>query len=156
MPAAAVSHLHGDPDAPTPGIGDGILLTDFDDKGIDAFLRVAGDRSLALAELRHLGGALARSPQGAGALDHFDGTFLLYGAGVPDAPAPAAELNACLDGFLSAMEPWASGTRFWSFAERNASLDGSITPEALERATEIRAVVDPGGLFIAPPARSSS
>jgi FAD/FMN-containing dehydrogenase len=153
LPAAAVTHLHGDPEAPTPGIGDGILLTELDDRAVDAFLRVAGDPSLAVAELRHLGGALARFPQGAGALDHFDGEFLLYGAGVPGAPAPAGELNACLDRFLSAMAPWASGTRFWSFAERNFSLEGSISPEALKRATETRAVVDPDGLFIAPPTR---
>jgi FAD/FMN-containing dehydrogenase len=156
MPAAAVTHLHGDPEAPTPGIGDGILLAELDDQAIDAFLRIAADKSLALAELRHLGGALGRPPQDAGALDHFDGEFLVYGAGVPGAPAPAAELNACLDRFLSAMAPWASGTRFWSFAERNFSLEGSITPEALTRATQTRAVVDPTGLFIAPPARSSS
>jgi hypothetical protein len=153
MPASAVTHLHGDPEAPTPGIGDGILLTELDDRAIDAFLRVAGDASLAVAELRHLGGALARSPRGAGALDHFDGEFLLYGAGVPGAPAPAAVLNACLDRFLSAMAPWASGTRFWSFAERNFSLEGSISPEALKRATETRAVVDPDALFISPPTR---
>jgi FAD/FMN-containing dehydrogenase len=151
MPAAAVTHLHGDPEAPTPGIGDGILLRDLNDQAIDAFLRVAGDRSLAVAELRHLGGALSRSPQGAGALDHFDGTFLLYGAGVPDAPAPAEELNACLDGFLSAMAPWASGTRFWSFAERNFALDGSIGPEALNRAKQMRATLDPDGVLISPP-----
>jgi hypothetical protein len=56
--SAAVTHLHGDPEAPTPGIGDGILLTHLDDRAIDAFLRVASDKSLALAELRHLGGAL--------------------------------------------------------------------------------------------------
>jgi FAD/FMN-containing dehydrogenase len=150
MPAAAVTHLHGDPEAPTPGIGDGILLGELDDQAIDAFLHVAADPSLAVAELRHLGGALALSPHGAGALDRFDGEFLLYGAGVPGAPAPAAELNACLDRFLEAMAPWASGTRFWSFAERNPSLDGSITPEALQRVTRARMVVDPDGLFIAP------
>jgi hypothetical protein len=156
MPAAAVTHLHGDPEAPTPGIGDGILLNELDDRGIDAFLRVARDKSLALAELRHLGGALARPPQGAGALDHFDGEFLVYGAGVPGTPAPAAELNACLDRFLSAMAPWASGTRFWSFAERNFSLDGSITPEALKRATQTRSIVDPDQLLIGPPGTGST
>jgi FAD/FMN-containing dehydrogenase len=156
MPAAAVTHLHGDPEAPTPGIGDGILLTELDDRAIDAFLRVAGDRSLAVAELRHLGGALARSPWHAGALDHFDGEFLVYGAGVPGAPASAAELNAGLDRFLAALAPWASGTRFWSFAERNPALEGAITPEALRRATETRKLIDPAGMFIAPPARSSS
>ena len=156
MPAAAVAHLHGDPEAPTPGIGDGILLSDLDDQAIDAFLRVAGDRSLALAELRHLGGALARAPEGAGALDHFDGEFLVYGAGVPDAPAPVADLNACLDGFLSAMAPWASGTRFWSFAERNFALMGSITPEALRRVERMRATMDPAGLLISPPTVSPS
>lgn len=151
MPAAAVTRLHGDPEDPMPGIGDGVLLARLDDHGIDAFLRIARDSPLALAELRHLGGALARSPQGAGALDHFDGEFLLYGAGVPGAPAPAAELNACLDQLLSALKPWASGSRFLSFAERTYHLDGSITPEALERARHTRAIVDPDRVLIGPP-----
>jgi FAD/FMN-containing dehydrogenase len=150
MPAAAVTHLHGDPEDPTPGIGDGMLLAKLDDRGIDSFLRVASDSALAVAELRHLGGALARSPEGAGALDHFDGEFLVYGAGIPGAPAPAAELNASLDQFLSALKPWATGSRFLSFAERNYSLDGSITPEALERARHTRAIMDPDRLLIDP------
>jgi hypothetical protein len=150
MPAAAVEHLHGDPEAPTPGIGDGMLLAKLDAGGIDSFLRAAGDSALAVAELRHLGGALARSPQGAGALDHFDGEFVVYGAGVPGAPAPAAELNASLDQFIAVMQPWASGSRFLSFAERSYSLDGSITPEALERARGTRAIVDPDRLLISP------
>jgi FAD/FMN-containing dehydrogenase len=154
MSASAVTHLHGDPEAPTPGIGDGILLNDLNDEAMDAFLSVAADPSLAVAELRHLGGALGRTPPGAGALGHFDGTFLLYGAGVPDAPAPAAELNRCLDGFLAAMAPWASGTRFWSFAERNFSLDGSIPPEALHRAQHMRATLDPDSLLISAPTTS--
>jgi hypothetical protein len=151
MPAAAVSTLHGDPQDPMPGIGDGTLLAKLDDSAIDTFVRLARDSPLVIAELRHLGGALGRSPQGAGALDHFDGEFLVYGAGVPGAPVPAAELNAYLDQFLLALAPCASGSRFLSFAERSYSLDGAITPEALERVRHTRAIVDPDRLLIGPP-----
>jgi FAD/FMN-containing dehydrogenase len=94
MPVAAVTHLHGDPEAPTPGIGDGILLTELDDEAIDVFLRVAGDKSLALAELRHLGGALAHSPQGGGALDRLEGSRAVGENGIAGANPPSVTAGA--------------------------------------------------------------
>ena len=67
MPSAAVARLHGDPEEPVPAIGDAILLEKLDAWAIEAFLRVAGEGSpLLAAELRHLGGALAAPPAGAG------------------------------------------------------------------------------------------
>jgi FAD/FMN-containing dehydrogenase len=151
MPSAAVVRLHADPEDPVPAIGDGMLLNKVDDWAIDVFVKIAGaaDSPLVAAELRHLGGALAAPPSGAGARGHLEGRFLLFGVGIPGAPAPAAELDGFLNRYLAAMSPWATGTRFLSFAERTSSLSTCVPDGALTRLTRIRASYDPDRLLVA-------
>jgi FAD/FMN-containing dehydrogenase len=150
MPSAGVVRLHGDPEDPIPAIGDGMLLEKLDDWAIETFLRVAGPGSpLLAAELRHLGGALAAPPADAGARGHLEGNYLLFGVGVPGAPAPEAALHAHLDRYLEALKPWATRTRFTSFAERRSSLETCVPARALERLVRIRRAVDPDRLFVA-------
>ena len=150
MPSAAVARLHGDPEEPVPAIGDGMLLETLDDWAIETFLKVAGAGSpLLAAEIRHLGGALAAPPPGAGARGHLEGRFLLFGVGIPGAPTAAAELDAFLDRYLAAMKPWATGTRFMSFAERTSSLTSCVPDSALARLKRIRASYDPDRLLVA-------
>jgi FAD binding domain-containing protein len=150
MPTAAVVRLHMDPEDPVPAIGDGMLLEKFDDWAIDSFLRVAVPGSpLLAAEIRHLGGALSAPPPGAGARGHLEGRFLLFGVGIPGAPAPAAELDAYLDGYLAAMRPWATGTRFLSFAERTSSLRTCVPDSVFTRLSRIRDAADPDGMLVA-------
>jgi hypothetical protein len=116
---------------------------------------VAGPGSpLLAAELRHLGGALASPPTGAGARGHLEGNFLLFGVGIPGAPAPAADLEAFLDRYVGALAPWATGTRFTSFAERQHTLETCVPAPALKRLAEIRRAVDPDRLLVAPHAVS--
>jgi FAD binding domain-containing protein len=150
MPSAAVPCLHGDPEAPAPFIGDGMLLEKLDDWAIDSFMRVTGtDSPLLAAEIRHLGGALASPPPGAGARGHLEGRFLLFGVGIPGAPAAADDLHAHLDRYLAAMRPWATGTRFTSFAERTSALRTCVPGGVLERLARARAAADPTGMLIA-------
>jgi FAD/FMN-containing dehydrogenase len=150
MPSSAVARLHGDPEEAVPAIGDGMLLDKLDDWAIESFLRVAGEGSpLLAAELRHLGGALAAPPCGAGARGHLEGRFLAFGVGIPGAPAPADQLGSYLDHFLGALAPWGTGTRFMSFAERTSSLHTCVPDAALERLARIRAAVDPDGVLVA-------
>jgi hypothetical protein len=151
-PAAALVRLHQDPEDPVPAMGDGMLLSELDDWAIDAFIRVAGPGSgspLLAAELRHLGGALASPPCGAGARGHLEGNFLVFGVGIPGAPAPAPELDAYLDGYLGALRPWATGTRFTSFNMRSGSLETCVPDATLGRLARIKETVDPDGLLIA-------
>ncbi len=150
MPTHAIPRLHGDPEDPVPGIGDGMLLEKLDDWAIDSFLRTSGPGSpLLAAEIRHLGGALAAPPPGAGARGHLEGRFLLFGVGIPGAPAPAPVLDAYLDRYLDAMRPWATGTRFLSFAERSSSLRTCVPDSVLTRLSRIRAAADPDGMLLA-------
>jgi FAD/FMN-containing dehydrogenase len=149
LPSAAVARLHGDPEDPVPAIGDGILLRKLDDWASELFVRTAQDGPLVAAELRHLGGALATAPAGAGARGHLEGRFLLFGVGIPGAPAPAAELHSYLDSYLGALAPWATGTRFMSFAERTSSLETCVADPVLARLARIRTAADPDGLLLA-------
>ncbi len=150
MPSAEVARLHMDPEDPVPAVGDGMLLEKLDEWAIDSFLRVAGDGSpLLSAELRHLGGALAAPSPGAGARSHLEGRFLLFGVGIPGAPAPATDLDAFLDRYLKAMAPWTTGTRFMSFAERTSSLRTCVPDAALRRLQRIRAATDPDQMLLA-------
>ena len=149
MPSSAVATLHQDPEDPVPAIGDGFLVEKLDDWAIEAFLSLATQGSpLMAAELRHLGGALATPPPGAGARGHLEGRFLLFGVGIPGAPAPRPELEAFLDRYLAAMTPWGTGTRFMSFAERTSSLRSCVPDSALARLARARQAFDPDGLLI--------
>jgi FAD/FMN-containing dehydrogenase len=150
MPSSAVPRLHGDPEDPVPAIGDAMLLEKLDDLAIEMFIRVAGHGSpLLAAELRHLGGALSSPPAGAGARGHLEGNYLMFGVGVPGAPATAEAIHAHLDRYLGALAPWATGTRFTSFAERRSSLETCVPASALERLARIRQAVDPDRLLVA-------
>src|SRR5919106_3258245 len=60
MPAAGLVRLHGDPEQPVPGMGDGSLLSELTPEAADAFVEVGGTGSgspLLMLELRQLGGA---------------------------------------------------------------------------------------------------
>ena len=150
MPSAAVARLHGDPEDPVPAVADGILLEDVGDEAMEAFLRVAAPGSpLLSAELRHLGGALAEAPAGAGARGRLEGEFLLMGVGVPG-PHGLAPAEAHLDRLFAALDAEATGTRFASVAHRWGSLRTCVPDAALQRLARLREELDPDGLLVAP------
>ena len=78
---AALSHLHMDPEQPVPVVGESSLLGEIDAAGLDAFA-AAVQPPLLLGELRHLGGALSRVADGAGALGSLHGEYALLGGGI--------------------------------------------------------------------------
>ena len=84
MAPGGLSFIHMDPEGPTPGIGGHTILGALDDEAIDAFVAVAGAGSgtpLVMAELRQLGGAVARSGEHHGAVDVMPGEFALFAVG---------------------------------------------------------------------------
>src|SRR5947209_18286475 len=79
------SHRHGDPETPVPGGSDQALVDDLPPSAIDTFVEKAGPdaaTSLLMAELRHMGGAFAREPEGHGALSHIDAGYVVFGVGM--------------------------------------------------------------------------
>src|SRR6201990_3267067 len=89
VPPADLAGLHMDPLDPLPYLAESQLLARLDEAGIDAFVAAAGPGSgsaLTSAEIRHLGGALARPEAGQGALGTMDGAFMTVGVGVLAVP----------------------------------------------------------------------
>jgi FAD/FMN-containing dehydrogenase len=150
MTAAAVSRLHMDPEQPVPAAGDSTLLGELDAAGLEAFAgAVQPGTPLIFGELRHLGGALARAPEGAGALGALPGNFSLFASGIVTGPEAASAIGEALQGLRNAMAGYETGRAFANFVERHVDPATLFAPEDYERLQAARAAVDPDGLMAA-------
>jgi hypothetical protein len=147
---AALVRLHMDPEQPVPGIGDHVLLRDLSAASIDALVDVAGPGSgspLLSMEIRHLGGALAAAPEGAGALATLDGSFVAFGVGLPMDADVAGAIHATIGRVKAALGADAAGREYLNFAERPGAARGAFDETTIARLDTVRAQYDPEGLF---------
>jgi hypothetical protein len=145
-PPAVLSHLHMDPEQPTPGIGTHALLDELPAEAIDAFVAVAGPGSgspLLLAELRHLGGALARVAPNAGARSRMDAAYVLFGLGVPMTPELAAAIPPHLARFKAALAEQQSDRVYLNFAEAPTDVRRAFDADAFAALQAVKMTYDP-------------
>jgi len=150
MPAAGLVRLHADPEGHTPGVGDGALLDALPDEAIEALVGAAGPDSgspFISVELRQLGGALGRAPEGAGAASHLEGAFQLFSVGLPFTPEMGMAMELHLDVVADAMRPWKSRQTYFNLAERPVESSTLYNGSTHDRLCEIRARFDPSELF---------
>ncbi len=159
-PVRELAKLHMDPEGPAPGLGDGGMLSDVDDDLIDAFVeRVVGTPILS-AEIRHLGGAVARRSSDHGAIDAWEAPYIMFALGI----TPTPELGAVVHGFLSqlmdALEPWEAEHTYLNFAESRRKPTTLFSSASYHRLRQIKAILDPSDLIRSnhpiPPERSAS
>ncbi len=152
IPASGLSRINGDPEQPTPGMTHHTVVGDLNAEAAGALIEVAGPDSgtpLLAVGTRHLGGALASAPAGAGALGRVEGEHLVAGVGVVMAPGMAEPVKAALDAMVAAMDPWATGGDYLNFADRPSDASKAFDAETYERLRQIKAAADPDGLFVA-------
>jgi FAD binding domain/Berberine and berberine like len=150
IPAPGLVRLHGDPEQPVPGIGDGFQLRELTPEAADAFVEVGGSGSgspLLGLELRQLGGALAEAPDGAGALAALPDAFTLFGVGIAMGDGMAEAIGGHLERVKEALAPWRGGI-YLNFVEH----PGRDVAEAFDEATyarlrDVKARYDAGDLF---------
>jgi hypothetical protein len=150
MPLAGLSHLHGDPESPVPGLSHTTLLDDLPASAIDTFVEKAGPdagSALLAAELRQMGGAFARSGEDHGALDRIDGEFVAFGVGAVPTEELAAKVERDSRELIEAMEVYGHGRSYSNFAERPVSASSFYPDEVYARLQAVRARVDPDGLM---------
>jgi FAD binding domain len=151
IPAAALSHIHMDPEHPVPGIGDGMVLDELTPAAIDALVAVAGPGSgspLLAVELRQLGGAIGVPPAEHGALAKIGGAFAFFAVGMAMTPEMGAAVSAHVDAVMEAMDPWDAGRRYLNFTERSADASAFFPEGTLRRLQAVKRDVDPGDLFV--------
>jgi hypothetical protein len=150
LDAVALNHFHMDPENPVPAVGGAHMLIDeLTPEAIDAYVAVGADpRSpLLLLEIRQLGGALARTPENAGALGRLEGQFATYGAGMAMDADMAVAVESQLEKAAAALAPWDNGARYLNFVEHQSDSRTMFRSEAYRRLQQIRAAVDPDELF---------
>lgn len=152
VPAGTLTRLHMDPEGPTPSAGGHVLVDSLPPAAVDAFVAAAGPgsgTSLLAAELRHLGGALGRSPRGAGALGHLRGEYAAFFVGIAATPEMGAAAAADAARAVAALEPWSRGRVFPNFAEEGTELPHAHRRRDWARLRKVAAAVDPDGLLVA-------
>ncbi len=150
IPAKALSHLHMDPEQPTAGVGDGLMLASLPAEAIDTIVRVAGPQAgapLVVVELRHVGGEMKRVRPANGALAAVDADYALFAAGAAPFPQAASAVDRCLAQVRTAMSPWAARQMYLNLAETRRDPAAFWSPRAYDRLRRIKAAVDPDDLI---------
>ena len=149
MPVAGLSRIHMDPEQPVPALGHHAVIPELTDEAIEAFYGAVGPQAgspLLLAELRHIGGALGRPADDAGALDHLDGDFVMLGLGMKISPEMGQAVAGALDELHETMAPWASEGGYFNFAERPSDVEAILPAETCRRLGEVKRRWDPDGI----------
>jgi FAD/FMN-containing dehydrogenase len=150
MPPVGLMRLHGDPEGPTPGLTEGCVLATATEATVDTLAELGGPGSgspLVVVELRHLGGALSRVPDGAGALATLPGEYAYHSVGIAAGPEAAAAVAAHGRTMLEAVRPWDAGRAYLNFAGDAPDARDVFAQDAYARLLAVQSRVDPAGVF---------
>ncbi len=150
IPAKALSHLHMDPEQPSAGMGDGLMLASLPAEAIETVIRVAGPQAgtpLLVVELRHVGGEMKRARPGNGALAAVDAEYVMFAAGPAPFPQAAAAVARSVAEVQAAMRPWAARQMYLNLAETARDPRSFWTPQAYDRLRRVKAAVDPDNMI---------
>jgi FAD/FMN-containing dehydrogenase len=143
IPITELSRLHMDPDGPAPGAGDGGMLEDIDDHLIDLFVEMVVGSPILSAELRHLGGAVARRDSRHGAVDAFEAPYAMYALGAAPTPEAKAAVEAAVADLRQVLEPWEADHTHLNFADSRRKAASLFSSASYHRLRRIKAIVDP-------------
>jgi FAD/FMN-containing dehydrogenase len=152
MPYTQVDSIHQDPHDPLPFRECGLQLDELTPEAVDAVLSVAGpgaDCPLLMVELRHLGGALARVPEGMTAVGARSAGYLVFFLGVLMPPIADAVPGALLAAEAE-LAPYTNGHTFVNMHGEPTSSEDRARPwtnETCARLRRIKAEADPTNLF---------
>ncbi|MBG0828905.1 FAD-binding oxidoreductase [Planomonospora sp. ID67723] len=151
LPVAGLGGICAEPTDPGPGMFRGELLTRFDETVAAAVLdEVAGSGTvapLAVAQLRHLGGALARPAAGGGACGHFEEEYLLGLLGVPFTPESGAAIGERQRAVSSALVPYTSGRKPFTNLGAGEKAANAFPGDVLARLRDVKRRRDPLGVL---------
>ncbi|MDP9867569.1 FAD-binding oxidoreductase [Streptosporangium brasiliense] len=146
LPVAELGGICAEPTDPSPGMGHTELLTGLDDAVAQVLLSRPIDPLLSV-QIRHLGGALARSAEGGGACGHLTEPYLLHTLGIPATAEVTAALGARQSEIDAALAPHVSGRRPHTFLSPGDSAATAFPGDVLARLREIKRARDPHGVF---------
>jgi FAD binding domain-containing protein len=161
VPPAALGDMAMDPPDPLPLVSTTALLGDLPPDGVDDLVAAVGPGSgspLAMVELRHMGGALARRSAGAGARATLPGSLAMLSLGVAEDEAAAATAGTYLESVDHAVSPYRAGD-YPNFVMEPSDASGFFDADTWTRLRRTKGIYDPGDMFMGnhhiPPAEGS-
>jgi hypothetical protein len=121
------------------------MLRDVPAEALNALLEVAGPDAgpqLAIVELRHLEGELARGRPQDGALTSIPAKYALYAGGFAPTPDIRAHSKGQIKAIQQALAPWAIRYLNPNFAETEHAPESLWTEHAYQRLRRIKTTVD--------------
>lgn len=151
VPAASLPNLNQDPEDPVPAVTDGAPLKELTAETLARIDELVGPQSdsPALAfQIRHLGGALEREPDGAGALAKLPGSYM-YGDVCALIGPPREAIEAHLGAVREGLAPWACEQLYFNFADSPHDPSEIFPAECFDRLRAVKHRYDPDGLILA-------
>ncbi len=148
VPPEGLVRLHQDPEGRTPGHGAHTLLDSLTPETVRAFVATAGpgsNQTVLSAEIRHLGGALARPLPENGALSHIDASYAMFAVGIPFTPEVMTQLAVDVARIVEALGPWSRGRSYLNFAESPTDTRTAFSTETYARLQDVKARYDASG-----------
>jgi hypothetical protein len=153
MPAAGLCRIHMDPEQPVPGLTAQAPIAELTDEAIEAFVANSPGpetgSTLLLAELRHLGGALGRRTEAAGALDKLDFPFVMEAVGALMAPDAGETVPRDLKRLEDALAPFRAAGGYFNFVDSPCDVDSILPAETCVRLADVKRKWDPAGTIVA-------
>jgi Berberine and berberine like len=150
IPTSALIHLHMDPPGPVPGKGEHhVAMATLPADAIDAFVAINGADSgsdILTAEIRHLGGAIARPDASHGAAC-IDAEYVSFAASMAASPDMAEKAEHDLARMDEALAPYQSARKYLNFTEVASKPGEFFEKSTLDRLRAVKAQVDPEGIF---------
>ncbi|MGI5346716.1 FAD-binding oxidoreductase [Streptomyces sp. CA-250714] len=146
LPVADLGTITAEPTDPGPGMSRAELLTELTADVAQAPLAEPIDPLLSV-QLRHLGGALARPSADVGACGALSEPYLLYMFGIPTTPEKAAAVRERQRQLATALTPYTSGRKPYTFLAPGERAASAFAPDALGRLRALKHERDPRGVF---------
>jgi hypothetical protein len=150
VPLSELGQIAAEPVDPMPTQEYSELLHTLDDATLDRLVDAAGadaDIPLAVVQLRHLGGALARATTEDGPNGAIEAEYSAFCLGVPVAPGMPEAIEAAFGEVRTALAGQRSGRTLFNFLGAKADLGSTFTTRARTRLRQIKATTDPAGVF---------
>jgi FAD/FMN-containing dehydrogenase len=142
-----LSYLHMDPEEPVPGAGDGGMLSGFGDEALETLVSRTVGAPLLSAEVRHVGGAVARAEPHHGAAASFEAPYIWFAVGMAATAEAWQAARAAAATLRAGLEPWAAPHTYLNFSETRRDASTHFTETAHRRLKRVKTTYDPQGVI---------